>query len=205
MAITDPAQKRQDESYNRLERRRFYNKLGVYLGTCTVVIGLFMATYSVILYSPDKYYSHEDEIHTSSLSRKLDSLKTVISKNLKGEHAKFQVIQKEDTSSFLIRKIQLMEKKLKDDSSHIADIRSSINPDKPEEYLKLARLNDRIEQLKQQNVDLKENFIDKERQFETSINNQISDSRFFYIAMISIMLPLIIKFLIQQFKDFKKD
>src|SRR6187402_1792915 len=206
MAIQDSDRARHEASLNRLNRKRALNRFISIAGLLSVTTGILL---SLTLFLGNNKTEKNQIVDNDYMIKKIDSLRIINSiQNNKikqlGTSLNGPIKFNNDTLKYLSIKINNLVNKFREDSTQIYELRASINPDKPEEVLRLARLNDKIEQLKIDNSNLQNNLKSEISQFEMSINNQMENSRTFYIALITILLPITIKFVIQLFKDFSK-
>jgi hypothetical protein len=212
MAIRDTDRERHEESLNRLQRMRFQRKFATVISLISLSFGSLLLLYKLFLGGPpaEKRTANKDDVIFNQALKRIDSLSKRDSLlNLRVSILNLDISKplhiRNDTNKYFALKLSDLENKFQRDSSQIYEIRASINPDKPEEVLRLARLNDKIEQLKQDNLLLRENLKSEQLQFATSVNNQLTNARTFYIALITILLPIAIKFGFQAVKDFNKE
>jgi hypothetical protein len=210
MAIDDYDRKLTDAAYKRLSKLRVRRKLISVISILLILAGFTILILKFIL-GPvvDTGYKKTNLVTSEEILAKLDSFKTVDSTRWSSLKQYNDDLKNSDTgkhiNKFFERVLGQFDARIKKDSAQLYDLRASINPDKPDEILRLARLNDKIDQLKNENVVLKESLKSQQVQFEQSVNNQLSNSRTFYIALITILLPITIKFIMQQFKDYNKE
>lgn len=211
MAINDADRKRTDESYEKLYKKRKINTLVATISLTSIIAGLSFFVIGLFNFNNEKkvdtYFKSGRDVKDLQMS--FDSLLKSNSYSLHKFQAQVEMLHVDsgkntDDNKIGNRRFYFIEQRIKRDSILISNLRASINPDKPEEVLRLARLNDKIEQLKQDNINLKDNLKSEEAKFETAVNNQLSNSRTFYIALITILAPITFKFIMQLFKDFNK-
>jgi len=208
MALDDGERKRTDESYDRLTQLRTRRKITSALSIISIAGGfvIIILKFFILPFHNVEDKKNEDIENLKSSIYLQHRLTTFIDSLLIKKYGlPSKALDSTKEYRRLALKIGLLEANVRRDSAQLYDLRESINPGKPEEILKLARLNDKIEQLKSENANLKDNIKAQESQFEQSVNNQMLNARTFYIALITILLPITIKFIMQQFKDYNKE
>jgi len=82
-------------------------------------------------------------------------------------------------------------------------LRQAINPIKPDEILRIARLKDEVVSLKKNMADLENSITKQQKVFQDSVLREIKSSSDSTTLILVVLLPLVLNFLYTVWKDLR--
>ncbi|EGR0790352.1 hypothetical protein EWS92_22435 [Vibrio vulnificus] len=101
------------------------------------------------------------------------------------------------------QKLTNLEAKIKNVSDQTIGLRQAINPTKPDEILKIARLTDEVRVLRSELTKVEKNVVAQQKAFQDSILRELKSSNDSTTLILVVLLPLVLNFLYTVWKDFK--
>ncbi|HCE1777954.1 TPA: hypothetical protein NG563_004716 [Vibrio parahaemolyticus] len=101
------------------------------------------------------------------------------------------------------QKLTNLATKIENVSDQTIGLRQAINPTKPDEVLKIARLTDEVKSLRTELTKIEKNVAAQQKAFQDSIIRELKSSNDSTTLILVVLLPLVLNFLYTVWKDFK--
>lgn len=175
------------------------------LSIILMVVSFVYAIKSIYETNYDKqdktYYPNNQIVELNILTKKIinerDSLLKITRKINKVGFVK-------DTLS-ISNRLNEIEVKLDSQIETTTALKQAINPINPDEILKISRLIDEIKSINSRITSIENNLNNKQNHFEESIKRELSNNANSTALLITVLIPLILNFIYNIWKDSKKE
>ncbi|MCG6231758.1 hypothetical protein [Vibrio furnissii] len=145
-----------------------------------------------------------EEIKAFENKKVIEQYKTQIQALLENKIAEVPSSDKVDIV-VINQRIENLDAKIDRVSEQTLGLRQAINPTKPDEILKIARLTDEVSSLKNELEDLESKLSSQQKAFQESILRELKSSNDSTTFMLVLLLPLIINFMYTVWRDIKNN
>ena len=171
------------------------------------VTAILVMLISLIYASFNTFSTYSERSHLVSASLELSKMNLEqLRMSLDAEiDAKLESMPSSEQKEFIAinTKLGRLETRIEEVSDQTLGLRQAINPTKPDEVLKIARITDEINSLKNKLKSAEKNIVEQQKIFQESILREMKASNDSTTLILMVLFPLVMNFLYTVWKDIK--